>query len=167
LKEILPLKEREYVLHLATEFIHRALVGEESPAEELEQLLFRRRVARGDSRERVHPEGGFGAELRLYGFWRAKEVVLDEIVDVILVLREEDRLPRLVILRAPRTPAHLLHLHDRDGSEAEVHVEPVKVADDDPARGGVDTIGQSRSRNDALHPPPPELRLDKRSLVVR
>src|SRR3989304_84348 len=98
-------------------------------------------MARRDTCEHVHPEGGFGPQLRFDSFGFAQEVFLDELVDLVDVLREQDRLAILVVLRAPGASAHLLDLEDRDWRQSEVHVAAVQVADDDPPRGEVYSRG--------------------------
>src|SRR2546427_1577440 len=167
LEEILPLEEREDVLDLPTKLVHRALVGEERTTENSEQLLLRRRVPRRDRREGVYPEGGLGAELRLHGLGWAEEVLFDEVINIVIVLRNENRLPRLVVLGTARSAAHLFHFQDGNRSEAEVHVKAIQVADYHPPRGGIHPIRQRRCRDDALDPSPSKLRLDEGTLLVR
>src|SRR5207247_6690448 len=167
LDEVLPLEEREDVLDLPPELVDRALVREEGAAEELEQLRLRRHVPRRDRREGVDPQGRLRAELRFDGLGWALEVFVDELVDVVLVLRDEDRLADRVVLRAACPPAHLLDLKDWDWRETEVHVVPVQVADDDPPRGEVHARGDRTRRNDALHAPSFELRYNQTSMIAR
>src|SRR5207247_3257335 len=115
--EVLPLQEREDVLDLRPEVVHVTLVGEERAAEELEQLLLRLHVARCDRRAGMDPEGGLRAELRLDRLGRALEVLLDELVDVVLVLRDEDRVADGVVLRGALAAAQPLSLADGDWGE--------------------------------------------------
>ena len=65
--EVLPLQEREDVLDLRPEVVHVTLVGEERAAEELEQLLLRSHVARGDRREGSDDSNAFGHPWSLRG----------------------------------------------------------------------------------------------------
>ena len=138
-EEVFLLEEIKDFANLPVNLIDVAGEGVECAIEECEQVLFIADVTCCDAGEDVHPEGGLGPEFGFNRLGLAAEILVHEVVDLIDVLREQNRLAVLVVLRAAGPAAHLFDFKDRDGGEAEVHVETVQVANDDPAGREVDS----------------------------
>src|SRR5437867_3242053 len=137
--EILLRQEVENVEDFATDRVDVACKREEGTVEERKEFLLRADVARRDVGKDVHAQGGLGPELGLDCFGFAEEVVLHQLVDVVLVFREENCFAVWIVTWPTGPSAHLFDLHHWYRREPQVHIEPVEISDDDPSRGGIDT----------------------------
>src|SRR5207245_5115865 len=77
---------------LASDRVDIARESEERAVEEREEILLRADMTGGDVREDVHPKGGLGSKFGLDCLGLAEEVILHELVDVIFIFRDQNRL---------------------------------------------------------------------------
>src|SRR2546428_7445525 len=165
--EILLLQEIEDLANLAVDLGDFTRESVECPVEECKEIFLRVHVTGRHARKDMHPESGFRSQFRFDCLRLAEEIFLNQIVDLVNVLREQDGLAILVVLWAPRPAAHLLDLKDGNWCESEVDVVPVQVPDNHPASGEVYSGGEGRSRDDGRDASLLEFLLNDRSLGVR
>src|SRR5947199_3104975 len=96
----------------ASDRVDIARESEKRAVEEREEILFRAHMTGGDVREDMHPKGGFGPKFGLDCLGLAEEVVLHELVDVIFIFRDQNRLTIRIVFRSACPPAHLFHFED-------------------------------------------------------
>mmetsp|Transcript_19882 Transcript_19882/g.59474 ORF Transcript_19882/g.59474 Transcript_19882/m.59474 type:complete len:1131 (-) Transcript_19882:1421-4813(-) len=86
------------------------------------------------------------------GLHRQLLVVERQIILQLAVLRQNDAMARLVVLRPPRTTHHLHHVHRRQlVPRTLLGVVDLGALDDDRVRGEIDAPGQRRGRHEHLN----------------
>src|SRR3989449_527219 len=165
--EILFLQKIEDLANLAVDLGDFTRESVECPVEECKEIFLRVHVTGRHARKDMHPESGFRSQFRFDCLRLAEEIFLNQIVDLVNVLREQDGLAILVVLWAPRPAAHLLDLKDGNWCESEVDVVPVQVPDNHPASGEVNSGRKGGSCDDGRDPSLLEFLFDYRTLGVR
>src|SRR5438445_9614811 len=128
--EILFLQEIEDLANLTVDLSDLTCESVECPVEECKEIFLRVHVAGRYARKDVHPESRFRSQFRFDCLRLAEEIFLDQLVDLVNVLREQDGLAILVVLRASRSATHLFDFEKGNRRESQVDVVPIQVSDD-------------------------------------